>query len=503
MRRLAIVLATALACAPALAATAEVTYLSGSTVYVGAGEQDGVIVGVRLASEDLAAPVVLEAFETTPGRAACRVVEGDAATLAVGDRLRFEPPATLAPASTGDDVRRGWGGRGRIGVRYLVTKDDVNEAVDFRQPAVDLRIDAPALYGSPWGLRVDVRGRRTLRPGRNEDRSRVYALNGTWDAPGPGWRFGLGRQFAPDLANVSVFDGALAAYDGERFTAGGFAGVQPDAADYGFASDVREYGIFAGWRAAPGSAHRWTLTTGAVSSTEDSEINRDYLFVHGTWIAPRWSLLVTQEVDVNRGWKRDAGESSLEPTSTFASLRIHAGDWLDLLAGFDNRRNVRLYRDFVSPVTAFDDAFRRGAWLGAFARAGDHFRFGLHGRTSRGGDAGTAEAVTATAGVERLTRADLSVRLRATSWENDRLEGTLLALELWTGLGERVRLGLEGGVRDEDSLVNPLFGDRVTWYGVSLEADLGKRVFATLTLDRSDGDLEELSQLYATLAYRF
>jgi len=43
--------------------------------------------------------------------------------------------------------------RGRVGIRYLATRDGLNERAEFQQPALDLRLDAPSMYGTPWGSR--------------------------------------------------------------------------------------------------------------------------------------------------------------------------------------------------------------------------------------------------------------------------------------------------------------------------------------------------------------
>jgi hypothetical protein len=51
---------------------------------------------------------------------------------------------------------------------------------------------------------------------------------------------------------------------------------------------------------------------------------------------------------------RAATSSGRRPTSTFASLYLRPIDELSIQVGLDNRRNVRLYRDYVNPVTAAD-----------------------------------------------------------------------------------------------------------------------------------------------------
>jgi hypothetical protein len=492
-----------------------VTYLAGDSVYVGAGERDGLGRGATLESVGAAgSPVVLEVSEVSARRAVCTVTEGSRNAVRVGDLYRYT--TAIVPGMAGyaeeEPERPGpWqrsGLRGRVGVRYLATRNRGDGQAEFSEPAVDLRLDGSALYGSAFNLHADVRARRTTRTlsdgsDETDNHERVYRFAVGWDRPGTGWRFAVGRQFSPDLANVSVFDGASAAYDRERWSTGLFTGSQPDGVDYGYSSDVREHGAFFQFRHRPGAARHWALTTGVVGSYEDSEINREYLFLQGRYTAGRLMGFLTQEMDVGRGWKEDAGEDSLSATSTFVSLNYRLTDAVRVHGGYDSRRNVRLYRDRVTPVTDFDDRFRRGAWLGGTVDVGKHFRVGLDGRSNRSGPAGDADAYTLKLGAHRLTSRNGSIRVRSTDYENDRLEGRLHSLDFSIDIGARVRLFVLGGVRDEESLLNPALDDSVTWYGADLDIDLGRRLYLTLSAERSDGDFEEVDLFYTTLACRF
>jgi hypothetical protein len=492
-----------------------VTYLAGDSVYVGAGERDGLGRGATLESVGATgSPVVLEVSAVSPHGAVCSVTEGDRDAVRVGDRFHYT--AVMVPGMAGyteqAPERPGlWqrsGLRGRVGVRYLATRNRGDGRAEFSEPAVDLRLDGNALYDSAFNLHADVRARRTTRTlsdgsDETDNNERVYRFALGWDRPGTGWRLTVGRQFSPDLANVSVFDGASTAYDRERWSTGLFTGSQPDGADYGFSSDVREHGAFFQFRHRPGAARTWALTTGVVGSYEDSEINREYVFLQGRYTTGRLIGFLTQEVDVGRGWKEDAGDSSLSATSTFVSLHYRVTEAVRVRGGYDSRRNVRLYRDRVTPVTAFDDRFRRGAWLGGTVDVGKHFRVGLDGRSNRSGPAGDADAFTLNLGAHRLTVRNGSVRVRSTRYENDRLEGELHSIDVSIDVGARVRLAVLGGVRDEESLLNSALDDSVTWYGADVDIDLGRRLYLVLSAERLDGDFEEVDQFYATLACRF
>src|SRR2546425_8748931 len=99
-------------------------------------------------------------------------------------------------------------------------------------------------------------------------------------------------------------------------------------------------------------------------------------------------------------------------TSTFAVFQYHATQDLTLDAGFDNRRNVRLYRDVVNPETAFDDTYRQGAWMGAWLQLARQYRLGLDPRSSGGGSRGPADPFTLPLRADQLTPLGASRRAR-------------------------------------------------------------------------------------------
>ena len=527
-RALALCFLLGLAGLPATAADsaeASITYLTGSSVYVDAGSDDGLRPGDRLSVDREGETVAtLEVTEVSSRRSVNAVVEGDA-TLKVGDQVRFEakPRAavTTAPAATADSgtsapaARRRTGGglagsgiHGRVGVRFLGIRDQSGYGADVSQPGIDLRLDGPNIAGSDFGLAVDVRTRRNSQTlaGREEvteTRSRVYRLAASWQAFGSPWQVVLGRQISPDLAMVSTFDGLSARYVKPRWSVGGFTGTQPDAADFGYSSNVREHGAYFQYRNAPQTPKYWSITTGLVASYFEGEINREFLYVQGRYSAKKLSFYGTTEIDFNRDWKEEAGEDSLSLTSGFFSVHYRVSKAVTLRGGFDDRRNVRLYRDQVTPETEFDDTYRQGAWGGVGLRFANRYSASLDARQASGGSAGTADSYTATVGVDRLTKANLAFRLRGTSYSNDRSEGWLGVLSAGLNLSQLVYLQIHGGVRDEQNLVNPVFDDQMTWYGLDLDFNLGRRWYLLLSYENTEGDLEALDQFFTRLSYRF
>lgn len=492
--------------------SAKVTYLSGSTVYVDAGSDEGVQVGDRIeVVRDGRAVTVLKVEYVSNHRASCSIVEG--APAVVGDVVRFQaatpvPAAVPPPAAEPAPPKRNPGAvHGRAGIRYLWVNDRAPEAPGYSQPALDLRLDAADLRGSGWGFETDVRARRTIRSGGStrpdEGRSRVYKAAVFWNGTTQPWGVKVGRQFLPEVSGVALLDGVAAQYRGEGWGTGFFSGSEPDPADSSYSGDVRDHGVWFSFHGSAASPRRWRIATGLVGSYQEGEVNREFVFLQSSYVDRIVTFFVTEEIDYNRGWKKDAGESTFSSTGTFLSLLVRAGDVVRIRAGYDDRRNVRLYRDYVDPATTFDDSHRRGAWLGMGFEAPRHFRAGLEAKRTMGGDRGDADVYGATWSFGSYGRAAFSIDGRHTHYTNDLLDGWLHAVGIGVDLGARVRLGLTGGIRDEDDRTGFGTTSRVNWYAFDLDAPIGRRWFLTLSADRSDGDGEAIDQVYVTTTFRF
>jgi hypothetical protein len=493
---------------------ASVTYLAGSSIYVDAGRDDGLRLGDRLeVLQDGQVKAVLEVTYLSANRVSCKLVEGDG-EVQVGDLVRFLPsggpvPVLSGPPQTAPDnpaisvepqkgtrSRRsgGIGIHGRVGVRYLALADRVNETGDYSQPGISLRLDGHQIAGSGWNLAVDVRARRmntTLSDGASEteDRSRVYRAAVGWQGKKSPWSFTAGRQFVPNAAVVSVFDGISGDYTGRRWAAGLFTGSQPDLSDYGYSSDIKEHGGWVQFRGVPASWHRWAITTGLIGSYDQSEVNREFLYLQENYNGPKFSFYGLQEIDFNRDWKAEEGESTLSLTSLLTTLRYQVHENIWLRAGYDNRRNVRLYRDRITPVTEFDDRFRRGAWLGATFRVKQRYRFGLDLRnTGQQSDIEDSNTYSLFFSAQPFTQGNLGFRVRSSRYTGESSEGLLHSLGFGFEPVRRLRVELQGGVRDE-TLKRALPVDAtLTWYGLDLEVSLGRHWFLYLSAEHTDGE---------------
>jgi hypothetical protein len=495
-------------------AEAHITYVSGRTVYLDAGSESGLSEGAQVEVVRDGQVVARLVVGTVTAKRSSATLEGDAVELVAGDIVRFVPaptapseePTVAAAAHEPAKRTRDAGIRGRVGVRYLAVEDRTGLGTDFTQPALDARVVGTQVGGAPLDFEVDLRPRRTYRTrfdGSTDDTSsnRVYSLLAAW-RPGS-FRLAAGRQMTPALGPIALLDGFLGEWRKPRWALGAFAGTEPEPVDWSYDSTTRDYGIFVEGTSAPGARTRWWLNGGALSSSSEGEINRDLVYVSGRLAAGGLHAFLLQQIDVNRGWRKEAEGQSLTRSGSYLALRVQASRAWSFQAGFDDRRDVRLFRDLETPATEFDDAYRRGIWGGADWRPGKHWLIGADGRSSSGGDAGSADSYSLRLGLVSVTRSGLDATLRATHYGGSFIDGDLVALGVSSDLGSRVRLDLHGGVREETENDLLELQTTVDWFGLEAQVLAMRHVFVTLAWDRTTGGDEDNDQIYTSASWRF
>jgi hypothetical protein len=498
---------------------AHITYLTSVTAYLDAGRLDGLREGGRVEVVRGGAPVgVLKVAFLASHHASCDIVTTSVA-LIVGDSVRFLAAVTprdsglaTQPSPAPSPLRRSStppGLRGRIGAEYVGVSQLGGTAGGFSQPSVALRLDGHPFAAPALTLAVDVRARRTysnLPDGTalTDGRNRVYQAELTLGAPGSPARLTAGRQISGNLASVGMFDGVLAELNHPHWGTGVFAGTQPDPIQLDFSTQIVEAGGYVQGHSRPGAPSLWTLTLGAIGSYDRGQANREFGYVQGSFLSPRLWAFFTQEVDYYRPWKLMSGLDPISPTSTFALLRYRVTGGVTLDAGFDNRRNVVLYRDVVNPVTAFDDTYRQGAWAGCSVRFSGRYFLGVDARSSSGGPAGRADAYTMSFSAGPITRVGLSLRSRTTWYSSVQLNGWLQSVAIGITPGGRLHVELNGGGRQErDVLTDPPTNAWVTWLGADLDLNLAGSWYLVVSANRETGNSEGNNQIYGGVSVRF
>jgi hypothetical protein len=504
---------------------AKVSYLAGGTIYLEVGREDGLHEGDTLSVQRAGAllgRITVTVLATH--RASCDTLGGGSA-MRIGDAVHFVAhnrammPAPVAANSkqqmlTGSPVMP-LAARarhevsplhGRVGARFLSVQDNATGS-GFSQPALDVLLNGSNMGGVPIDLQLDARSRRTIRTlstgGLQTDAAtRVYRASLALHDKTSRFRMTVGRQTSPTLSSISIFDGVLAEYTGTRLNGGLFSGTQPDPIQDNISSSIFEHGAYVELHQVPTQMRRWSLALGGVTSTQNGQVNRDFVFTQAYYQTIAFSANLDQEVDVNRGWKLAAGEQRFTPTSTFAMMRFQVAKPLSVNMGYDNRRNVRLYRDLVTPITEFDDAYRNGEWIGASLEASKYVRLDGDARHRGGVPTDRSDAWSAGGQVSRIGFWNAAARARYSTFSSLTLTSSLTSLGL--GIDPLSAMHIEGatGRRTSLSLVSKS-GEIVNWTSVDFDLTLARRWYVNGSIERDKGGTSNLTQEYVGLSWRF
>lgn len=491
-------------------AWARITYLSGTSAYLEVGANDGIREGMKLDVVRGGASVAsLVAEYVSSTRASCRI-QAATVSLVVGDSVRYVPVRQTSEAGTnkGSVTRSRPRGpsnsslRGRVGVRYLVL--DPGFGTTLTQPAFDLRLDGQRMGGSPFGIAADVRAQRSNTASSlagNSNTTRVYQAALIFNPASV--RMTIGRQFAPSLSSVGLFDGVAVDVDRPRWSVGAFGGYEPDLFTLGFSNETKQYGAYAQLHNRPGQTPLWSFTLGGVGAYSLGEIDREFTFARATLNSRRFSLYAIQELDINRDWKSVAESTSTTPTATFVTALLSVTDALSLSAGMDRRRNVRLYRDYINPEIAFDDSFREGEWGGISLNLFGHVRAGADARQSRGASIGDTRSVTGSFSLYRVSPLRLGMHLRATNFSGTLADGQLRSASLEVNPFNVIRLEVNGGTRESSQPLDSTSTTRVTWVGADADINIGRSVYLMLSTNRETGLTDRSTYSFVSVSYRF
>jgi len=260
-------------------------------------------------------------------------------------------------------------------------------------------------------------------------------------------------------------------------------------------------GGYAEWHQPAGAVRRWTVSGGAISSYDRGNTNRDFGFLQGFYLGRALSATLSQELDVNRGWKRKLGQPAFQATGTFLTTNMRVGSALSLRTGFDTRRNVWLYRDRTTPENLFDDRYRQGGWCGALLDIAHHVRLTGDARTSS--IAGTWRQNGWTGGLEgyRLTPFSLTLRTRYSRLTGSGLENSLASYGVGLDPLGWAHVEVTGGQRITRG---PLAGaqERSQWLGADLDVPLPGRAYLNASYEGDSGGLSPMRQAYFGLSWR-
>jgi hypothetical protein len=184
----------------------------------------------------------------------------------------------------------------------------------------------------------------------------IYNLNGTYEAT-PSLSVSLGRKINAKASTFGANDGLQVEKYFGNFYLGGVVGFRPDFQDYGFNSDLLQYGGYMGIESSSENFYS-TTTLGAMEQTNAGATDRRYLFLqHSSTINNNLNIFSSMEMDIfgNSG-------TSTRLTNLFLSARYRFSRAVNLMVSYDSRKRIIYYETFQNDIERIldEDLARQG-----------------------------------------------------------------------------------------------------------------------------------------------
>lgn len=200
----------------------------------------------------------------------------------------------------------------------------------------------------------------------------VFNLNLRYDAT-PDLVVVGGRAINPKASSLGANDGVMAEKYFGNFYVGAIGGFRPDIYDYGFNSDLLQYGGYVGIETTSEEIFSQT-TAGLMEQSNAGNTDRRYVYLQHSSQISDLNLFGTMELDI---FSKTGNNSRL--TNLYLSARYRFSRAVNLMVSYDARKRIIYYESYDSMIDQLldDDLARQGVrmrlnvrpakivWLGA------------------------------------------------------------------------------------------------------------------------------------------
>ncbi len=370
---------------PAQQKSTVVTYLSAEYIYIGAGTEDGFLVGDTVqVSHNNQVLGRLKIIYAAGKSASCQALEikgpiragdgvanlsrhnfmvvADSSQARVTSRQRQFAPANRKPPQK-DHLK------GSLAFSLYGVQQNSAPGSAYSQPLVRFRLKGRDL-GLPY-LNFDLRfrSRYTSRSfdfseafQREEWDHRLYQAVLSYRPPQSAFGYEAGRLQANWLGGVGRIDGAL--FDAalsRQFRLGIYGGFEPDLQAGDFNSDMSKAGVFVRYEDQRGADRQYSATAAVSGSYYQGTVNRENLNLQFSGrLAGKIFLYSNMELDLNRDWRREKSGRTLALSSLWLNGSYRFNEQWQLNMGLNTRQNYYTYRYRSVADSLFDTANRTG-----------------------------------------------------------------------------------------------------------------------------------------------
>jgi hypothetical protein len=187
----------------------------------------------------------------------------------------------------------------------------------------------------------------------------------------------LGRSINQRLSNIGAMDGVQAEFSPGKFTFGAVAGFRPDYADYGFNSQLFQYGGYAAYDTRNGAKSTGSSLAFMQQMNGSNTDRRFIYFQHSNSIIKNVYLFGSLEADLYK-LVNDQPASTFDLTGFYFSMSYRSSSKFAISGSYDARKNVMYYETYKTFVDRIvENEMRQGFRLQASYRITKDILFGI------------------------------------------------------------------------------------------------------------------------------
>jgi hypothetical protein len=372
---------------------AKLTYIASGAVYINAGSISGIAKGDTGQIQHNGTTIArIEVLFVAEKSASCKVIdktsepkEGDTAILEVHPlavsngkdttkTVAIEKPSqpTKALSKKSKSTRLS----GQIAAQAFIMDDRQSSSRSYLQPSLLINGRLENIAETYHSFSLLMRSRYTDQQlkssgsSSSEWNSRVYEACLSYDNPASRFQYSLGRIRSNRISGIGDLDGVSVGYHvSDQISWGAFGGTQPDLRTSEIETQTTKFGLFSGYETDKISALHLNATLALAGEYHQGIVSREFIYEQiNLTTDSRFSVYQSGELNINRGWKKNAEGKSLELSSLMLNLRYTPTSILTATINYDNRTNIRTFETRAVPDTLFDNELQQGLQAGLECR---------------------------------------------------------------------------------------------------------------------------------------
>ncbi|MFZ1082285.1 MAG: hypothetical protein WAO19_10205 [Candidatus Kryptoniota bacterium] len=342
-----------------------ITYVSGSTAYIGAGRLQGLAAGDTLQIIDTEAePITAVIIATADSSSALKIIS-PTAMVVIGDTAIIstettEPPTEMAKADTSQmpmstqiispsaksQLENILSGRAAIQYYFISAEES---KFNLSQPAGMLMLNISNLFGTGMVFSLDDQSfydrldNYSIFGNAVGFQHNLYQVSITRDSPDASIGYGVGRMTSHFVGGIGTFDGAQFYYRMNDFTAGvlgGAAADVPSSLNFGGTRTA----FFLNYHSGSDFVHQYDGTIAYGLQMVSGNLDRNFIYLQNSLsLGTKLYLYETTEIDMSQ-LSNGVRETALNFSDTYFSANYYPANWLFANVGYDASRNIYLFQ---------------------------------------------------------------------------------------------------------------------------------------------------------------